>query len=270
MPMELTVLPGMDKKGNRESFEAINFKNGTSISIVGATGSGKTAFINDIELLAQGDTITGRKILINGGSPSEEYRHNPAEKPIAMITQNTKCFTDLSVEDFIYTHAKAREKASQAIIDRTINLANEFTGEKISRKMRVTTLSGGQTRSLMIADAIVVGAAPIVLLDEVENAGIFKHKVMDTIKKSDKIILFVTHDPVIAILTDIRIVMSNGAVTKIIQQNKSEVWAAEALIDLDLKMSTIREELREGNIISREYLGLLGIKTTSMPRTEVI
>jgi ABC-type nitrate/sulfonate/bicarbonate transport system ATPase subunit len=106
---------------------------------------------------------------------------------------------------------------------------------------------------------INVGAAPIILLDEVENAGIYKHKVVDIIRKTDKIIIFVTHDPVIALLTDRRIVMRNGAVTKVIKQSRSEVWAAKVLIDLDQKMGVIREELRQGNTISEEIINLVGL-----------
>lgn len=263
MSIEITVLPGRDKTSLQENFDPISLKSGETVSIVGPTGSGKTAFINDIELLAQEDTITGRLVMLNGQLPSDDYRHNPAKKPITMITQNTKCFTDLTVEDFILTHAKARNKSGHKIVSSTIDMANEFTGEKISGKMRVTTLSGGQTRSLMIADAINVGAAPIILLDEVENAGIFKHKVVDIIRKTDKVIIFVTHDPVIALLTDRRIVMSNGAVTKVIKQNRTELWAATVLIEVDHKLGLIREELRSGNIISEEILNVIGLSTMS-------
>lgn len=261
MSIEITILPGKDKKNQQENFEPLTMKSGETVSVVGPTGSGKTAFINDIELLAQEDTITGRVVMINGNPPTEEYRHNPAKKPITMITQNTKCFTDLTVEEFILTHARARNKSGYKIVKSTIDMANQFTGEKISSDMRVTTLSGGQTRSLMIADAINVGAAPIILLDEIENAGIFKHKVIDIIRKTDKIIIFVTHDPVIALLTDRRIVMSNGAVTKVIKQNRSELWAAKVLIEMDHNMGIIREELRKGNTISGEILGVLGLNT---------
>ncbi|KUK11122.1 MAG: Abc transporter, ATP-binding protein [Clostridia bacterium 41_269] len=270
MSITITVFPGKDKANLKENFKPITFISGESVSIVGPTGSGKTAFINDIELLAQGDTVTGRTVMINGQYPSDEYRHNPAVKPIVMITQNTKCFTDLTVEEFILTHARARKKEGPKIAALTIEMANLFTGEKISEKMRVTSLSGGQTRALMIADAITVGAAPIILLDEVENAGIFKHKVIEVIKNTDKIIIFVTHDPVIALLTDKRIVMKNGAVKKVINQSKKELWAAKVLIDLDQKMGMIREELRRGNIISEEILGIIGLEAGVVTSAEVV
>jgi ABC-type lipoprotein export system ATPase subunit len=256
MIQELTILPGRDKNKKRESFDRITIKAGETISIVGPTGSGKTAFITDIELLAQGDTSTDRHILINGEIPREEVRYDPAQKPIAMITQNTKCFADLSVEEFLNIHARARKIKHREIINQTIELANKFTGEKIKPQYRVTILSGGQTRSLLIADALLIGAAPIILLDEIENAGIFKQEVIDIIQNTSKIIIFVTHDPVIALLTKKRLIMGNGAVNKILCQNESETGAAQNLLELDRKMGVIRENLRAGFEITNELLNV--------------
>lgn len=254
MLRQLTILPGRDKAGNKEAFEEITFKAGETISIVGPTGCGKTAFITDIELLAQGDTSTKRRLLINGEVPPDEVRYNPAQKPIAMITQNTKCFADLTAEEFLKIHARARGIEDKDVIYETIELANNFTGEKIDRNTKVTVLSGGQTRSLLIADAILIGAAPIILLDEIENAGIFKQEVVDIIQGSGKIIVFVTHDPVIALLTKKRIIIENGAVKRILLQNELEIRAAQNLVELDKKVSVIREELRAGNVITKDLI----------------
>jgi ABC-type lipoprotein export system ATPase subunit len=253
---ELNIQPGFNKSGIREDFNELTLKAGETISIVGPTGSGKTAFITDIELLAQGDTSTKRHIFINNEVPDDSIRFNPALKPIAMITQNTKCFADLSTEEFLQIHARARCIQNKSIIDETIELANIFTGEKIHRSNKVTTLSGGQTRSLLIADAILIGAAPIVLLDEIENAGIFKQEVMEIIHGAGKIIIFVTHDPVIALHTEKRIIMENGGVKKVLWQNELEIYAARNLVELDKRVGVIREELRAGNIITRELANL--------------
>lgn len=254
MIKEITILPGKDKNGNKENFDRITLKAGETISIVGPTGSGKTAFITDIELLAQGDTSTERYLLINGKKPSEEIRYDPSQKPIAMITQNTKCFADLSVEEFLYIHARARKINSKKIVEETLTLANKFTGEKITLQNKVTILSGGQTRSLLIADALLIGAAPIILLDEIENAGIFKQEVIEIIKSTSKIIIFVTHDPVIALLTKKRLIMGNGAVKKLLSQNESESGAAQNLLEFDQKMGVIRENLRAGFEITKELV----------------
>ncbi len=247
MIREITILPGYDKNGAAESFSSITLKAGETTSIVGPTGSGKTAFITDIELLAQKDTTTRRQVLINGDIPKDPYRYNPSIRPIAMITQNTKCFADLSTEEFLEVHARARKiKNSKAVITETIDLANTFTGEKITNISKVTVLSGGQTRALLIADALLIGAAPIILLDEIENAGIFKQEIINIIQKTSKMVLFVTHDPVIALLTKKRIIMENGAVKKVIFQNETETQAAENLLELDKRVGILREKLRAG------------------------
>ncbi|MDD2421533.1 MAG: ABC transporter ATP-binding protein, partial [Heliobacteriaceae bacterium] len=133
-------------------------------------------------------------------------------------------------------------------------LANKFTGEKIKKDTKVSVLSGGQTRSLLIADAILIGAAPVILLDEIENAGIFKQEVVELIQDTGKIIIFVTHDPAIALLTKKRLIMGNGGVRKVIYQNELELRAAQKLLELDRQVGVIREEIRAGHVITKVNL----------------
>jgi ABC-type lipoprotein export system ATPase subunit len=247
----ITILPGRAKDGTPEAFGDITLKPGDTVSIVGSTGSGKTAFINDIEVFARRDTVTGRSILINGNTPPDDMVRDPAKKPIALITQNTKCLTDLTVLEFLEMHAKARKIADPSVTGETIRLANEFTGEKIAGPMRMTALSGGQTRSLLIADAITISSAPIILLDEVESGGIFKEKVMASLKSRGKAVLFVTHDPIIALLADRRIVMKNGAVEKIITPDGREDETLAEISEMDTVLSAMRERLRAGELLLR-------------------
>lgn len=91
----------------------------------------------------------------------------------------------------------------------------------------MTELSGGQTRSLLIADAVVIGNSPIILLDEIENAGIHRTKALELLKRYKKIFVFVTHDPCIALMSDFRIVMRNGAMQRLIVTHPEEKeWLA--------------------------------------------
>jgi ABC-type lipoprotein export system ATPase subunit len=254
---EISILPGKNKQGKKEKFDTIDIHPGDTISIVGPTGSGKSAFINDIEVFAQGDTNTGRGVLVNGTLPPEEMVRNPAKKPIVLISQNTRCMADLRVSEFLNFHIQARGIDNLSLIQKTVDVANEFTGEKIVLGCRMASLSGGQTRSLFIADAIVIGDAPILLLDEVENAGIFKERVISRLKAFQKAVILVTHDPYLALCSERRIIMKNGAVEDIIQANGKEIKLISELSRIDLFLSDIRERLRIGEIFPDEYIPTL-------------
>lgn len=244
----ITVCPGFNKTGAREQFDRLDIGPGDLISIVGPTGSGKTALINDIEVFAQGDTVTGRRILVNGMEPDESLIRDPSRKPIAMITQNTKCLADLSVKEFLEMHRTTRG-TSPDIVGKTIELGNRFTGEKFDGNWRISSLSGGQTRSLMIADALLISDAPIILLDEIENAGIYKEEVISVLRTMRKAVLFVTHDPYVSMISDRRVVMRNGEVVDILEAGNSEKEAIDLVCRLDSELSVIRERLRNGEII---------------------
>jgi ABC-type lipoprotein export system ATPase subunit len=246
----LTIISGKNRFREQEGFDRIEIRPGDTLSIVGPTGSGKSAFINDIETLAQGDTVTGRLILINGEVPPESFVREPAFKPIAMITQNTRCLADLTVEAFLLMHIRARRPGKEDLLGETINLANTFTGEAISLKSRMSALSGGQTRSLMIADALIIGDTPILLLDEIENAGIFKNRVMQAIQGGNKAVVLVTHDPYLALTADRRIVMRNGGVHSVIEPTGQEQDIIEDLALIESKLNQIREKIRLGTAFS--------------------
>ncbi|WP_256623581.1 ATP-binding cassette domain-containing protein [Methanolobus chelungpuianus] len=244
----LTILAGKNRSGEKEGFKSMEIRPGDTISIVGPTGSGKSAFINDIETLAQGDTVTGRTVLVNGDVPPESFIRDPAFKPIALITQNTRCLADLSVEAFLTMHIQARRSGREELLSETIDLANTFTGEKITLKSKMSSLSGGQTRALMIADALVISDTPILLLDEIENAGIFKDKVIQSLQGGNKAVIIVTHDPYLAVTTGRRIVMKSGGVSSVIEPGNNERHLIEYLAGIDDKLHHIREKLRLGNV----------------------
>jgi ABC-type lipoprotein export system ATPase subunit len=249
---DITVLPGHDKHGNPESFDRIVIRPGDTLSIVGPTGSGKTAFINDIEVFACNDTATGRTVLVNGETPAEEFIRDPSKKPIALITQNTKCLADMSVDAFLAMHIRARKMSGPSVVADTIDLANQFTGEQIHAGCRITALSGGQTRSLMVADAILISNAPLILLDEVENAGIFRERVIEVLKEHGKSVIFVTHDPLVSLLSDRRLVMRHGGVERILVPDGREIRVREMVSRMDLTLCRFRERIRAGELLTEK------------------
>jgi ABC-type lipoprotein export system ATPase subunit len=237
--------------------QRIDLNMGDVVSIVGPTGSGKTTLINDIELFADGDTQTGRRVLIDGQRPPLEYRDNPASNPIALITQHTTFLSDLPVLDFLNAHARIRTTdPSQRVgmVERTLAFANQLTGEPVVSSSRMTELSGGQTRALLIADATIICNTPIVLLDEVENAGIHRTRALELLRQHRKIFIFVTHDPRIALLSDYRIVMQGGSITQVLYTNEEERRFSHQVTRLDDLLSAMRDKIRLGERLTAHEL----------------
>lgn len=254
---KITIFGGHGKSGDPELVDRIDLQMGDVVSIVGPTGSGKTTLINDLELFANGDTPTGRRILINGEQPPAVYRDDPAFNPIALITQHTNFLSDLPVSVFLSTHAGIRAANPDSVEDlvrQTLDFANQLTGEPIILSSRMTELSGGQTRALLIADATIICNTPIVLLDEVENAGIHRTRALELLRQHRKIFLFVTHDPRIALLSDFRIVMQNGRITKLIKTDAAERALAGTVSRLDDILCRLRDTIRRGERLASDHL----------------
>lgn len=248
---KITIIGGIGKDGQPEKVETFNLKMGDIISIVGPTGCGKTTLINDIELFANKNTPSQRIVLINDEPIPDDFSFDPSKHPIALISQHTNFLSDLPVGEFLKIHAKIRGSENiELMIEETLDFANQLTGEAIIKETSMTELSGGQTRSLLIADAVIIGHSPIILLDEIENAGIHRTKALKLLKKYEKIFVFVTHDPRIALLSDFRIIMANGAMQKIITTNIEEKMAAIGLKKIDDVMLEFRKRIRAGEEIN--------------------
>ena len=173
----ITILSGYNKKKEKEIIEKIEIFEGQKIGIVGHTGSGKSQLLYDIEKLAYGETKTKRKILINGKRPDKNLKTDPSIKIIGYLTQHMNFMTDTSVYEFLKTHIITRgkhktEKETKEMIEKVINEANKITGEEIKKETNLLILSGGQSRALMVADLAYISESPIILIDEIENAGI--------------------------------------------------------------------------------------------------
>jgi len=250
----VTIVGGRDKKGAPERFEIV-LETGSITSLVGATGSGKSRLLADIEWMAQGDTPTGRTILINGRAPDPALRFQPEHKLVAQLSQNMNFVLDASVAEFIGMHAQARglentEKIRTDIIER----ANALAGEAFGAHTPLTSLSGGQSRALMIADTAFLSASAIVLIDEIENAGIDRQKALELLTRMDKIVLMATHDPILALMAQRRLVIAEGGIQKVLETSAAEKSLLLRLEAEDKKFADIRRRLRDGETLE---LGVL-------------
>jgi ABC-type lipoprotein export system ATPase subunit len=246
---QVTILGGHDKNGCEEKVR-LELRPGDVVSVVGPTGSGKSRLLADIECLAQGDTPSGRRILINQAPPQASARLSGEGQLVAQLSQNMNFVMDLSVREFLQMHAESRLVADRTeVIGRIYDTAVALAGEPFTLDTPVTALSGGQSRALMIADVACLSASPIVLIDEIENAGVDRRRALELLVQQEKIILLATHDPLLALLAERRLVIKNGAIVAVLETSAQEQTDLVRLDAFDRQLALLREQLRCGGRI---------------------
>lgn len=246
----LTIISGYNKFSEAENFEILKIEKSQIIAIVGPTGAGKSRLLQDIEWMAQKDTPTKRQILINDEIPDIKKRFASNNKLVAQLSQNMNFVMDLKVKEFLQLHAQSRliENIDETV-EKIITEANNLAGETFKEDTDITSLSGGQSRALMIADTAILSKSPIVLIDEIENAGIDRKKALNLLVSKDKIVLMATHDPTLALIADKRIVINNGGIVNILETTAKEKELLDELEIYDEKFKNMRSALRYGQTL---------------------
>ena len=245
----IEILGGTDKNGNAENTD-VTIRAGEIVSLVGHTGSGKSQLLADIECAARSDTPTGRTVLFDGRALSDEERFSLGNQRIAQLTQNMNFVIDVSVEDFLQMHARSRMLPQpEERIERCFETANALSGESFTKDTKVTRLSGGQSRALMIADAACISPSPILLIDEIENAGIDRVRAVELLTGGDKIVLLATHDPLLALSASRRIVLQNGGIRAVLETNEAERETLRELREAEKRNTDLRRIIRTGERI---------------------
>ncbi|CFX45205.1 ABC transporter-like [Syntrophomonas zehnderi OL-4] len=252
MIKHITILGGFDKNGNQEKISELKVCSGEVLAVVGPTGSGKTQLISDIEQYAEEETLTGRKILING-QPVDKPGKKSLSRLVAQVSQNMNFVIDLSIKDFLLMHARVRGISNpEQILPELLYVTNLLSGEPVTLTTNLAQLSGGQSRALMVADVAIISNAPVVLIDEIENAGIDRLQALKILTGQGKIVLVVSHDPTLMLMSKQRVVMKNGGMDKICQTTELEKRVLKDLIGLEEQVASLRERLRQGENLGAE------------------
>lgn len=242
----VTIVPGRDKSGVREMFDELRIERGQIVAIVGPTGSGKSRLLEDIEYGANGDTPTGRRVLFDGAPRDRAREGIGGGRLVALLSQTMNFVIDLTVLDFLRLHASCWLEESERQVQAVFEMANRLAGEPFFEDTPVAQLSGGQSRALMIADCALLSDAPIILIDEIENAGIQKRQAVELLAGHDKIVLMTTHDPLLALMAQKRLVIGNGGISKVLERSQAEQKLMKEVESVDQRLLELRERLRLG------------------------
>jgi ABC-type lipoprotein export system ATPase subunit len=241
--LRLRVENGRGKDRKPEPVRSFLAEAGEVLAVVGPTGSGKTRLLADIERLAQGDSPTGRRVRVEGASA----QGLPPEALVARLSQAMGFYLDATAGEFVHLHAEHRGRPNpEALAAEAIAAANGLVGEPFARDVPLALLSGGQARALMVADVVLVSACPVVLIDELENAGIDRLRALDFLLAHRVIALVATHDPLIALRADRRLVMAGGAVRAVIRRSAAEAGLLRRLERDHVRTEELKDRLRRG------------------------
>ena len=172
---------------------SIKIPAGSTIGVIGGTGSGKSTLVN---LLPRFYDVTSGEILINGIN-IKKYDLKSLRNYISIVPQNPTLF-----KGTIESNLKFRDKnASQEELIKALKISQsyEFISEKpdgIKTKVERggRNFSGGQRQRLTIARALV-GSPKILILDDSSSALDFatdynlRHALKVTLKETTKIIV---------------------------------------------------------------------------------
>ena len=179
----------------------IEFENGKTYAILGESGSGKTTLLNIIAGIVNPNE---GKVLIDDieiTELSQKEKDNFRLKNIGYIFQDFKLMEDMTVEDNL--NLLKIEKIKCIDIDEILNQV----GLKNKRKTKVKKLSGGEKQRVAIARALMK-SPKIILADEPTGSLNYEKglEIMELLnefhKKSNHVMIFVTHDDRMAKFAD--------------------------------------------------------------------
>lgn len=208
---------------------------GEFVTIMGTSGSGKSTLLNTLGCL---DTPTSGEYYLDGvfvRTMGKSARATLRNRKIGFVFQNYNLLPKTTAIENVelplmynsaYNAAQRREKAIKALI--AVGL-----GERLNHKSN--QMSGGQMQRVAIARALVNDPA-VILADEatgnLDTRTSFEILVLfQKLHAEGRTIIFVTHNPEIALYSSRNIMLRDGHITSDVK-NENILDAAEALAKL--------------------------------------
>ncbi len=196
----------------------LGFQLGKIYSLVGPSGSGKSTLLNLISLI---DSPSSGKIFIDNKNIMFENRDandSLRASTIGIIYQNYNLLSDFTAVENVSLAALALKKTKKTA---RIDAENILSKLGLSKRMDhfPSQLSGGENQRVAIARALI-NKPKIILADEptgnldIKSAkNVFK--ILLNLKKTNRLIIFATHNREFAKMSDCKIEMIDGNIKSI-------------------------------------------------------
>ena len=201
----------------------VEFKTNTFYAIMGRSGSGKTTLVNILGLL---DNVTNGKYFLNDNditNVNSELKSKIISENIGFVFQSFYLNNNLSALEnvmlplYINKNVKKSERKELAKGMR----AKFNLGNRINHKPK--ELSGGEQQRVAIARAlinnpkIIIADEPTGNLDSQSEKEVFD--ILKQISKENKIVIVVSHNPIVKEYADCILEMEDGELNEIPRLN---------------------------------------------------
>ena len=196
----------------------LNFKVGKIYSITGPSGSGKSTLLNILSLIDKPSsgsmTLDNKEIDFENNDANDKIRANK----IGIIYQNYNLLPDFTALENVSLAGLAAGKSHKNSDNESKKIISNLGLSKRLYHLP-SELSGGENQRIAIARAlinqpkIILADEPTGNLDIISAKNVFK--ILLNLKKTNRIIIFATHNREFAKLSDCKIEMIDGKINSI-------------------------------------------------------
>lgn len=193
------------------------FSSGKMYAVVGESGSGKSTFLS---LLAGLDKPENGKILVDGEDLSETDRDAYRRKQASVVYQAFHLFPLLTALENVMYPLELQGISGKEAKRKAMECLEEVELEEKILSQYPKMMSGGEQQRVAIARAMAAGGN-ILLADEptgnldTENEEHIVELLLYLAHQMDYVVIVVTHNPMIAAVSDVRLTMKDGRVISI-------------------------------------------------------
>ena len=212
--------PSEEKGGKLVILEDINLmlKQGETIAITGKSGCGKSTLLSLLALLSPKD---GGKIYYEGMDTDQIKDRDRARlrnEKMGFVFQNSMLLEDFSALENVAMPLMIKGEKKKIALEKAQEYL-KMVGIEERKNHRPIKLSGGErqrtaiARALITQPSVVFADEPTGSLDE-KTSRIIEELLIESVKKTNRGLILVTHNPVFASKAHKVFVLSNGVLNE--------------------------------------------------------